>query len=92
MSSLKKCLIFLSFKTKTFIFYQTQPCHSINRGSHNTFYPPTVPVRKLSVIILSMYKSPIRDREVMIVGDRVDATFIKLFYATIKLHQVKVFL
>ena len=52
------------------------------------FYPP----RKLSVIILSMYKSPFRDREVMVVGDRVDATFIKLFYAAIKLHQVKVFL
>jgi len=39
-----------------------------------------------------MYKSPFRDREVMVVGDRVDATFIKLFYAAIKLHQVKVFL
>ena len=38
-----------------------------------------------------MYKSPFRDREVMVVGDRVDATFIKLFYAAIKLHQVKGF-
>ncbi|XP_023336936.1 uncharacterized protein LOC111707970 [Eurytemora carolleeae] len=30
-----------------------------------------------------------RDREVMVVGDRVDATFIKLFYAAIKLHQAQ---